>query len=163
MFVLNYKSNISHLSYIGELSAEYPQGPALLYRGHTYCRVMDHGSCWGKSGQHAPKYYSFGIMTVCVCSESVGKSPIPRARPAAARCVATRLSNTNVFWRHSELRQRQGSPNPTSLLQLFLSTQSSISASECICLCFGNLNLIKHNISTEKLLMSAELLVTWLH
>lgn len=110
MFVLNYKSNISHLSYIGELSAEYPQGPALLYRGHTYCRVMDHGSCWGKSGQHAPKYYSFGIMTVCVCSESVGKSPIPRARPAAARCVATRLSNTNVFWRHSELRQRQGFP-----------------------------------------------------
>ena len=110
MFVLNYKSNISHLSYIGELSAEYPQGPALLYRGHTYCRVMDHGSLWGKSGQHAPKYYSFGIMTVCVCSESVGKSPIPRARPAAARCVATRLSNTNVFWRHSELRQRQGFP-----------------------------------------------------
>ena len=110
MFVLNYKSNISHLSYIGELSAEYPQGPALLYRGHTYCRVMDHGSCWGKSGQHAPKYYSFGIMTVCVCSKSVGKSPIPRARPAAARCVATRLSNTNVFWRHSELRQRQGFP-----------------------------------------------------
>lgn len=110
MFVLNYKSNISHLSYIGELSAEYPQGPALLYRGHTYCRVMDHGSCWGKSGQHAPKYYSFGIMTVCVCSESVGKSPIPRARPAAARCVATRLSITNVFWRHSELRQRQGFP-----------------------------------------------------
>ena len=70
----------------------------------------DHGSWWGKSGQHAPKYYSFKIMTVCVCSESVGKSPIPRARPAAARCVATRLSNTNVFWRHSELRQRQGFP-----------------------------------------------------
>ena len=160
MFVLNYKSNISHLSYIGELSAEYPQGPALLYRGHTYCRVMDHGSCWGKSGQHAPKYYSFGIMTVCVCSESVGKSPIPRARPAAARCVATRLINTNVFWRHSELRQRQGFP--TRHLSCS-STQSSISASECICLCFGNLNLIKHNISTEKLLMSAELLVTWLH
>ena len=160
MFVLNYKSNISHLSYIGELSAEYPQGPALLYRGHTYCRVMDHGSWWGKSEQHAPKYYSFGIMTVCVCSESVGKSPIPRARPAAARCVATRLSITNVFWRHSELRQRQGFP--TRHLSCS-STQSSISASECICLCFGNLNLIKHNISTEKLLMSAELLVTWLH
>ena len=120
----------------------------------------DDGSWWGKSGQHAPKYYSFGIMTVCVCSESVGKSPIPRARPAAARCVATRLSNTNVFWRHSELRQRQGFP--TRHLSCS-STQSSISASECICLCFGNLNLIKHNISTEKLLMSAELLVTWLH
>ena len=86
------------------------------------------------------------------------RSPAPR--PAAAHCVATRLQRILAALR-AEAAARI--PNPTSLLQLFLSTQSSISASECICLCFGNLNLIKHNISTEKLLMSAELLVTWLH
>ena len=111
MFVLNYKSNISHLSYIGELSAEYPQGPALLYRGHTYCRVMGWWIMLGKKWTACSKILQLRDHdSMCVCSKSVGKSPIPRARPAAARCVATRLNNTNVFWRHSELRQRQGFP-----------------------------------------------------
>ena len=38
------------------------------------------------------------------------RSPAPR--PAAAHCVATRLSNTNVFWRHSgEVAARRSQPD----------------------------------------------------
>ena len=65
-----------------------------------------------KKWQHAPRIYSFMIMTVCVSSDNVGKSPIPAPCPAAAHCVATRLSNTNVFWRHSgEVAARRSQPD----------------------------------------------------